>query len=104
MLVIPVETESHAHDMLRIVLGPKNQGHMKQADRAQIKLAGGGDGGRNLVRPAIMLCYEEDQATFMRNVNRSDIKALLAYLGRGWQYRPDAGDHDRGPERIAPGQ
>lgn len=25
----------------------------------------------------------------------------LRFLCRGWKYRPDAGDHDRGPERLA---
>jgi hypothetical protein len=28
------------------------------------------------------------------------LKAIIEYLQRGWKFRPEVGDHDRGPEKL----
>jgi hypothetical protein len=56
--------------------------------------------GRGLVDPVIVLCYEEPGPELERLIQAGNFKALIGYLQRGWEFRPDRGDHDRGPESL----
>lgn len=98
MLMLPIETRSHVNDMLIIVLDSVNIQRLREADPAEIdtKVC-----GKQLVNPTVMVCYEEPTPQFNRLMQGNDIKAILEYLGRGWKFQPDKGDHDRGPESIA---
>ena len=100
MFVLPIKTEGHKRDALIIVLGPENLERMKQGDPAELQLKQLRQAGKELVDPAILLCYEEPSPTLNRLIQGGDITAVIKYLQRGWKYRPDAGDHDRGPESI----
>ena len=97
MIMIPIETDLHRKDALIIVLGADNLEHMKAADPAEIDIRGS---GKRLVNPIVLLCYEESSPALNRLVQGGNVDALIKYLQRGWAFRPDKGDHDRGPESI----
>lgn len=101
MIVIPVVTPHHDHDALIVVFFKENLERMKGGDPAELSLKQIADAGKNLVKPAIMICYEEDEKKFTQIANRGNLKSLIEYLQRGWKFRPDQGDHDRGPERLS---
>jgi hypothetical protein len=104
MLVISIQTENDVHDQLVIVLNRQSLERMQCADPAKIKMAEiTKKDGRTLLQPTISVCYEEDEAALTKLVQASDIKAVLKYLHRGWDFRPDLGDHDRGPEKLSEG-
>jgi len=100
MLVIPLMSKDHKYDALILVLGPDNLDRMKQADPAEVVMRQINQGDFRLVDPVIYLCYEEPSPELERLVRGRDPIAILDFLQRGWQYRPEAGDHDRGPERL----
>lgn len=100
MLIFPIQTENHASDMLLIVLDPANLERMKAADPAEVQMAQLRKAGHLLLQPIIHICYEENTPEWRKLVQSGDIKAILRFLGRGWKFRPEAGDHDRGPESI----
>jgi hypothetical protein len=97
MIILPIETEGHAHDTLVIVLDKGNVERMKLADPAEIPLR---QTGRRLVNPLVLVCYEDDTPEFVRLVQGGDVKAIIKHLQRGWKFQPERGDHDRGPESI----
>jgi hypothetical protein len=97
MLMIPIETEGHDRDVLVLVLGKTNLERLKLADPAEAVLQ---QCGQQLLNPTVMVCYEEDEAALMQVANRGDLQALIKYLQRGWKFRQELGDHDRGPESI----
>ncbi len=97
MLVIPIETADHKHDAVIIVLDKDNVRRMQEADPGEAILR---DCGKQLVNPTLLLCYEEDSPAFRRAIQTNDLPALVKFLQRGWRFRPDKGDHDRGPQSI----
>lgn len=98
MLIIPVESAGHAHDMLVIVLGDENLARMAVADPVEIVLR---DTGKRLVNPTVHVCHEKDGCPeFARVLQTRDLAKILEYLGRGWKYLPDRGDHDNGPTPL----
>jgi hypothetical protein len=98
MQIIPIETEDHAADMLVVVLDSANLERMKKADPAEVKMK---EIPKNLVNPIITICYEHGSPEFKRLVQAGDLKALLKFLARGWEFRPDKGDHEGGPESLS---
>jgi hypothetical protein len=101
MLLIPVETHDHKNDMLIVVLDDTNLERMKAADPAEINLH---ELKSKLVNPTIFLCHEQPTPGFMKLFNQRDLKAIMKFLQRGWKFRPNKGDHDRGPELLSEGQ
>lgn len=97
MLVLPIETEHHEADVLVVVLGAGNLARMRAGDPPEVKLR---EVAPHLVHPTVVICFEEQQAELMRLLNAGDVRGALAHLSRGWQYRPDRGDHDAGPQRL----
>lgn len=100
MLLIPIETPNHAHDAVIVVLNAGNLTRMAEADPVEIELR---KCGRNLVNPTIVICHEEESRTLTRLIQGHDVDKIIAHLQRGWKFRPDRGDHDRGPESIRDG-
>jgi hypothetical protein len=98
MLLIPIETEGHTHDAVIVVLGGANVERMREADPVEIRLR---ESGRNLVNPAILICYEDSSPELARLLAGRDVRAIIRHLQRGWKFRPQEGDHDRGPEPLA---
>lgn len=98
MLLIPIETVNHTEDALIVVLGASNVERMRAADPAEIVLR---QTGRTLVNPTILLCYEDESPELARLLAARDVDAVVRHLRRGFRYRPDRGDHDRGPEPLA---
>jgi hypothetical protein len=100
MLILPVQTPDHKDDALIVVLGPDNLERMKEGDPAEVQLSQIRGAGKDLVDPAILLCYEEPSPALNQLIQRGNLSAILKHLQRGWKFRPQAGDHDRGPERL----
>ena len=98
VIAIPVESDGHTKDALIVVLGPDNLERMKKADPAEFALA---TSGYNLVNPIILLCYEEQTPELMTLLQSGDLEKIVKHLRRGFEFRPDKGDHDRGPEKMA---
>lgn len=97
MILIPIQSPDHKEDALVIILDATNIDRMNVADHAEILLR---ECGRNLVNPAILLCYEEPTPKMMGFVNSRDVKGLIKYLRRGFEFCPEKGDHDNGPRKI----
>jgi len=102
MLILPLETQDHKQDVVVVILEPANLARMREGDPAEVKLRQVREAGKHLVEPTILLCYEEDTAALTRLVQGGDLRAMLKYLHRGWKFRLEAGDHDRGPEPYQP--
>lgn len=100
MIILPLETEGHRHDVLIVILGPDNLARMKEGDPAELQLKQVLLSGIKLVDPTILLCYEEPSRQLNALLQSSDVKGLIEHLQRGWKFRPEQGDHDRGPEKI----
>jgi hypothetical protein len=96
MIVLPIETRCHKDDVLIIVLDGTSVERMKRADPAEVNVRG----AANLVNPRVLVCLEEPSAEFMCLVNGRDVRAILRHLSRGFEFRPDLGDHDDGPKPI----
>lgn len=103
MLVFPIATPNHQDDLLVVVLGSDNLERMQEGDPAEVKLKelASGKNRHLLLQPTVVLCYEKDMGKVTKLANAGDIQALLKYLNRGWKFRPERGDHDRGPERLS---
>ena len=97
MMMIPLETEGHEHDALILILSKNNVERLRQADPVEVNLS---ETGYRLVNPTIMVCYEEDEPALTRLLHAGDLKAIIKHLQRGWKFRLEEGDHDRGPERL----
>ena len=97
MLLLPVETPGHIADAVIVVLNDDSLARMAEADPAEVILR---QTGRSLVNPTILICHEKQSPELTRLLNGGDVKAIIAHLQRGWQFRPDRGDHDRGPEPL----
>lgn len=101
MIVVPIVTENHVRDRLLVILDPESLARMREADPAEVNLAEVSRKiGSTILQPIIHICYEEKTPEFERILQSGDVKALLKYLSRGWRFRPDQGDHDRGPEHL----
>ena len=93
MLMIPIQTPNHTEDMLIVVLDGGNLERMAHADPAEVQLR---TCGKTLVNPAILICHEEDSPELARLLQQRDIHAIVKFLQRGFEFRPDKGDHDNG--------
>ncbi len=97
MLILPIETRDHKHDTLIVMLDRDNLARILQNDPAEIPL---GKTGRRLVNPTVMIAFNDRSPELQRLVQGGDVKAIIEYLQRGFAFRPDKGDHDRGPESL----
>jgi len=100
MIIVPIQSKDHRRDLLVVILGPDNLERMRRGDPAEVKLADIRKAGKELRDPAIEICYEEPDSPVFRLLQAGDLAGALQYLGRGWEFRPDRGDHDRGPESL----
>jgi hypothetical protein len=97
MILIPIATEGHRNDALIVIINKSNVERMKRADPAEIKLK---ELTGNLVSPVIMIAYEDSSPQLAKLIQSGDIKGIVKFLQRGWAFKPDKGDNDRGPESI----
>ena len=97
MIMIPIESKDHEHDALIIVLDKDNLSRMQQADPPEIELR---RCGKTLINPAICVCYQDPSPEWNRIVQGGNLAGMIEYLQRGWKFRPEQGDHDRGPESV----
>lgn len=99
MILIPIETEKHDADAAIIVVSEANLERMRAADPVELDLS---KCGHTLINPRIMICVErENDPRMAALMNAGDLAGVIAYLTRGFKFRPEKGDHDRGPERLA---
>jgi hypothetical protein len=97
MICIPIESADHKSDLLVIILEESSIERMRRADPFQVDCA---DFDKHLVNPRICICLEHDRNKLARFINSNDMRGLSEWLTRGFEYRPDLGDHDEGPRRI----
>jgi len=97
MIIVPMASANHKNDRLVIILDKTNVERMKGADPAQIICK---EFPIGLVNPSIMVCYEEDSPKLNQLINSGDIEGLLEFVNRGFKFRPDLGDSDRGPKSL----
>lgn len=100
MLTIPIESADHKSDMLIVVLDSDNLIRMGKADPAEVKCR---ELGKRLVNPSVLICHEPATKALMDVVATRDLKKIVKYLQRGWEFRPDLGDNDKPPEVLVKG-
>lgn len=102
MIVLPVESSGNAQDSLLVILGDDNVGRMKKADPVQIDLK---QLGRTLVNPTLCIAYEnlwrgEPTGVLKGLIETDNLPGIAEFITRGFKYKPEAGDHDRGPQPL----
>lgn len=97
MLLVPIETPGHLADAVLVVLTDDSLARMREADPAEVILR---QTGRTLVNPTVLICHEKDSPELARLLQGRDVPAIIAHLQRGRKFRPEKGDHDRGPEKL----
>ena len=100
MLTIPIESTDHRNDVLIVILDSDNLIRMGQADPAEVKCK---ELGKKLINPSVLICHEPATQELMRVVNTRDLKKIVAYLQRGFQFQPDRGDNDDPPKVLVKG-
>lgn len=103
MIVLPVASTGHEEDFLVVILNEVNVERMAHGDPAEIRLGEmmrAYGGGHNLVNPTILICYESDSPELRRVLASRDLKQIGKFLSRGFEFRPDKGDHDGPPRRV----
>jgi hypothetical protein len=95
MLILPIETTDHKEDALVIVLGPDNIERMQEADPCEVF-----GYPHTLVKPKVMVCFEKPSPEWNTVLHSGNLQQILKYLTRGFKFRPELGDHDRGPESL----
>ena len=70
---------------------------MAKADPAEINLR---ETGRTLVNPIILICHEPPTDELIALLKTGDVPKIVKHLQRGWDFRPDRGDHDNGPQKL----
>ena len=96
MLVVPVK-RANGRDEVIIVLDKTNIERMKEADPVILEQLG----PYVLFNPKVTICYEDQSPELTRLVHGRDLNGLVEFLTRGFKFRPERGDHDRGPEDIS---
>ncbi len=97
MLIVPIESPDHTEDAVLVVLDDENLARMAKADPAEVKLR---ETGRHLVNPLVVICHEKPSPELQRAIQTRDLKKIIAFLQRGWEFRPDKGDSDNPPHSI----
>lgn len=98
MILLPIESPGHVDDAIIVVLNDDSLARMAQADPAEIRCH---DTGYNLVNPKILICHEKDTPELTRLLQTRDLEKIIKHLTRGFEFRPDKGDHDNGPRPLA---
>lgn len=100
MLCIPITTPGNQNDIVIVILDDTSIERMAKADPAQVVTR---VGFKKLVNPSILICHEKATPELMRLVNAGDLPKLFEFLQRGFEFRPDQGDHDNGPQKLYEG-
>ena len=93
MLAIPIKQAGR--EWLILVMDQNNLDRLQKADPMEFDV-----GATGLKSPTILIAFERDQAAVARFIQTADLGGLIKHLQRVWEFRPDLGDHDRGPESI----
>ena len=97
MLCLPIESRDHRNDKLIVILDSDNLIRMGQADPCAVNCK---DLGKKLVNPKLIICHEKMTPEFMALLKCGDLEKIGKFLERGFQFRPDLGDHDGKPEKL----
>lgn len=98
MLMFPIETTDHKNDAVIVVLDPGNIDRLSVADPAEVVLR---QSGKTLINPTVVICLEKPSKEWQRVLHSGDLKEIIKFLQRGFEYRPDKGDHDNGPQKLS---
>lgn len=104
MLVIPFDVPgtNHKQYSVFVVLQDENWSRMTQYDPAEVPIARLGMPWVTKTLKDVVIGYANatDLAEVQRHVTAGEPMKALRHLSRGFAFRPDRGDHDRGPERV----
>jgi hypothetical protein len=94
MLSLPFKISDTEID-LYVILENDNIERIKKYDPAEVVRTNLGPMSKFAIRNVvIMYASKADLATVMPMFENGEPKEALMYLSRGWQYRPESGDHD----------
>lgn len=101
MLVIPFRISEKQYSIF-VVLEEENMERLRAYDPAEVIVPQVEErmsfSGGKLKDVVIGYATAKDMDVLKTFFEQNKIREALQYLSRGWRYRPDAGDHDRGPE------
>lgn len=102
ILTIPLLMDGEDSYTLCIILQQGNIDRIKAYDPAEIDVEDFPREIRRLDIKNIQIMYatKEEMDEFIAHPDQT--YPLLKKLARGWQYRPDLGDHDNPPESLGP--
>lgn len=102
MFLIPVRYQDNTAYDLWVVLQDENIHRVMEYDPAEVPVARLPGSWEGLTLHTVYVTYATDEEVI--EVNRMIagglIKDALRLLSRGYKFRPDQGDHDRGPEKV----
>jgi hypothetical protein len=101
MLLIPLAMSLNRYRLI-VVLQADNITRIKEADPASVDLWKLGEPWTMLRLNDIHITYasEADTAVVASLAKEGKHKEIVEFLGRGWKYRPEAGDHDGPPKPL----
>lgn len=100
MILLPLpDPNKNGTTHLLIVLEDDNLARMKRHDNAEINWI---DLMHTALPGSIAIGYASprEMNQIKELLKRGDMKAVLKLITGGWEFRPDLGDHDRGPEPL----
>jgi len=101
LVIIPIATENHERDLLIVVLGDRSIERMAAADPAEVVVR---QCGVTVVNPTVLICHEELTQELQEILDSRDLRRIITHLRRGFQFLPEEGDNDDGPQPLNPGR
>lgn len=97
MLAIPAQVGPSQYDLF-LVLQKDGLERIQRYDPANVDITELPPPWNMMSVRTVHICYatEEECMSFSKKTTQE----IWEVLSRGWEFRPDLGDHDRGPERI----
>ena len=95
MMLIPYAVNESQFDVF-IVLEPDNVDRIVNQDPGELDLRKLGTNWAGITLRKIFIGYADaaTRSQIERRFQEGDLQGALAWLSRGWQFRPEAGDND----------
>ncbi len=101
MIVIPFQVDPRQYSVM-VAFDEEGLDRLRKYDPGELVLSKLGPPwtGLKLKDVVITFCNADDLERVKRWCTVGDVKSAYKWLTRGWQFRPDLGDHDRDPESL----
>ena len=101
MMILPVQLTPDSYSLF-VLLEDDNIERIKEYDPAEINIYKLTKPWSELKLLDVVVTYlaPADKDEFLRLCTMSNRREALKLVTRGFRYRPDKGDHDRGPESL----